>query len=193
MFHKYLEGPTLVAAQHPHILSSARYLLRRIRDKPDRFIEDLRLCVRIQLANALSILTNEYRYAGQIILRIAYGIEVLDNTDAFIIQAGKGMRALSVAEHPGAFWVDIWPILRFVPSWVPGAGFKTWAKEAQKSVTAMRDAPLEFLEKAVVGSFRDCFKFCLLLQQRLTEPRNRLSGHKFSQSLRKPMRTAKRI
>ncbi|KAF8897011.1 cytochrome P450 [Mucidula mucida] len=133
MFHKYLEGPTLVAAQHPHILSSARYLLRRIRDRPDRFIEDLRL------------------YAGQIILRIAYGIEVLDNTDAFIIQAGKGMRALSVAEHPGAFWVDIWPILRFVPSWVPGAGFKTWAKEAKKSVTAMRDAPLEFLEKAVAN------------------------------------------
>ncbi|KAF8897014.1 cytochrome P450 [Mucidula mucida] len=132
VFHKSLEGPVLAAVQHPHILDSARYLLRRIRDKPDRFMEDLRL------------------YAGQIILRIAYGIEVLDDTDPFIIQAEKGMHALSIAGRAGAFLVDTWPILRFVPSWVPGAGFKTWAKEANKSVTAMRDAPLKFVEKAVI-------------------------------------------
>ncbi|KAF9016001.1 cytochrome P450, partial [Hymenopellis radicata] len=131
MFHKSLEGPVLASVQHPHILDSARYLLRRIRDKPDRFMEDLRL------------------YAGQIILRIAYGIEVLDNTDPFIIEAEKGMHAMAVAGRAGAFLVDTWPILRFVPSWMPGAGFKRWAKEANKSVTAMRDAPLKFVEKAV--------------------------------------------
>ncbi|KAF8897015.1 cytochrome P450 [Mucidula mucida] len=131
MFHKSLEGPILAAAQHPHILDSAKYLLRRIRAKPDRFLDDVRL------------------YAGQIILRITYGIEVQDKTDPFVIQAEKGMHALAVAGRPGAFLVDTWPILRFVPSWVPGAGFKTWAKEAKKSVTAMRDAPLKFLEEAV--------------------------------------------
>ncbi|KAF8897012.1 cytochrome P450 [Mucidula mucida] len=131
MFHKSLGGPILAAAQHPHILDSAKYLLRRIRDKPDRFLDDVRL------------------YAGQIILRITYGIEVQDKTDPFVIQAEKGMHALAVAGCPGAFLVDTWPILRFVPSWVPGAGFKTWAKEAKESVTAMRDAPLKFLEEAV--------------------------------------------
>ncbi len=93
------------------------------------------------------------RYAGQIILRIAYGIEVLDNDDPFIIEAEKGMHAMAVAARPGAFLVDTWPSLRYVPSWVPGAGFKTWAKEANKSATAMRDAPLKFVEKAMVCSF----------------------------------------
>ncbi|KAF8906163.1 cytochrome P450, partial [Mucidula mucida] len=131
MFHKSLEGPVLTAVQHPHILGSARYLLCRIQEKPDRFMEDLRL------------------YAGQIILRIAYGIEVLDNDDPFIIEAEKGMHAMAVAARPGAFLVDTWPSLRYVPSWVPGAGFKTWAKEANKSATAMRDAPLKFVEKAM--------------------------------------------
>ncbi|KAF9033495.1 cytochrome P450 [Hymenopellis radicata] len=139
MFHKSLEGPVLAGVQQPHILHSARYLLRRIRDKPDRFLDDLRL------------------YAGQMILRIAYGIEVLDNTDPFIIEAEKGMHAAAVAGRPGAFLVDTFPILRFVPSWMPGAGFKRWAKEANKSVTAMRDAPLKFLEKAVAdGTAKPC-------------------------------------
>ncbi|KAF9026240.1 cytochrome P450 [Hymenopellis radicata] len=141
MFHKSLEGPVLVAVQHPHIRDAARYLLRRIRDKPDRFLDDLRF--------AMILTTEGYKYAGQIILRIAYGIEVLDNTDPFIIEAEKGMHAMAVAGRAGAFLVDTWPILRFVPSWMPGAGFKRWAKEAKKSVTAMRDAPLKFVEKAV--------------------------------------------
>ncbi|KAF9026241.1 cytochrome P450 [Hymenopellis radicata] len=139
MFHKALSGPVLAAVQHPHILDSARYLLRRIRDKPDRFLDDLRL------------------YAGQMILRIAYGIEVLDNTDPFIVEAEKAMQAVAVAGRPGAFLVDTFPILRFVPSWMPGAGFKRWAKEASKPVTAMRDAPLKFLEKAVAdGTAKPC-------------------------------------
>jgi hypothetical protein len=41
-------------------------------------------------------------------------------------------------------------IVRYVPSWVPGAGFKTFAKEASGLHRRMRDAPFEVVKTQMV-------------------------------------------
>ena len=33
---------------------------------------------------------------------------------------------------PGRFVVEVIPWLRFLPQWLPGAGFKRWAAEAKR-------------------------------------------------------------
>jgi len=49
--------------------------------------------------------------------------------------------ATNQATIPGAFMVDMLPWLKYVPSWVPGAGFKTKAKEWSKLLTNLREIP----------------------------------------------------
>jgi hypothetical protein len=41
-------------------------------------------------------------------------------------------------------------IVRYVPSWMPGAGFKTFAKEASGLHRRMRDAPFEVVKTQMV-------------------------------------------
>jgi len=38
-------------------------------------------------------------------------------------------REVTNAAQPGSYLVDVLPILKYVPSWMPGAQFKRWANE----------------------------------------------------------------
>ncbi|KAJ7909515.1 cytochrome P450 [Mycena leptocephala] len=63
-------------------------------------------------------------YAGSIILRFTYGYETAPQDDKYLILAEKSMAAFSLAAQPGAWAVDFLPWLRYLPSWLPGTGFK---------------------------------------------------------------------
>jgi len=56
------------------------------------------------------------------------------------------METLALAGNPGAFLVDVLPILKYVPSWMPGAGSKRKAREWKKSVQASADVPLQYVK-----------------------------------------------
>ena len=87
---------------------------------------------------------------GATILDIAYGIEVLPAGDPYIRTAEASFEAVSQATLPGAFLVDVFPVLRHVPSWMPGAGFKTKAKEWKKLTDAVRFGPFDAMKQAMV-------------------------------------------
>ena len=65
-------------------------------------------------------------------MRIEYGIFVQEFDDPYISIAEEVMNGAAQAGVPGAFWVDFFPILKYVPSWFPGAGF-------QKKATVVRE------------------------------------------------------
>ena len=52
---------------------------------------------------------------------------------------------------PGNFPVEVFPILRYLPSWFPGGRFKTWAEVARRDVGHIVDHLFEGA-KAVVSS-----------------------------------------
>jgi len=56
------------------------------------------------------------------------------------------MEALADAGKPGLFLVDSLPLLKYVPSWFPGAGFKRKANEWKKSVQASAIVPYEYVK-----------------------------------------------
>jgi len=66
------------------------------------------------------------------ILSVAYGITIKDSDDPYISIAETALNGFAIAGTPGAFLVDYLPLLKHVPSWVPGAGFKRkavyWAR-----------------------------------------------------------------
>jgi hypothetical protein len=89
--------------------------------------------------------------AGQIIMSITYGIAVKEYDDPYINAAEEGVRALFAVGIPGAFLVDFIPWLRWVPEWIPGAGFKTKAREWKRHADIMLNNPYEVTRRDMVS------------------------------------------
>ena len=54
-------------------------------------------------------------------MKIGYGIEVQESDDPYISIAEEVLNGIVQAGIPGSFWVDLFPVLQYVPSWFPGA------------------------------------------------------------------------
>lgn len=117
--------PTAVARFEPHELKATHGLLRRLLDEPDNLMGHL------------------LHMAGETIMSVVYGLQVQDKDDPYITAAERGVRPLFDAAVPGAFLVDIFPILKHVPEWMPFAGFKRKAKEWGRWASIMVNMPFE--------------------------------------------------
>ncbi|CCM03391.1 uncharacterized protein FIBRA_05521 [Fibroporia radiculosa] len=113
-------------------LASRKFLLRLLR-KP----EDLPAQLRLMAASTM--------------LMLAYGYTVQENEDPIVkaveIAMGEATRALS----PGAFLVEVFPILKHVPEWVPGFAWKKEAKVMKRNLQNMCDMPFEFAKKQMAA------------------------------------------
>ena len=87
-----------------------------------------------------------------IIVDITYGKKISSLDDPYVITAEKASEGSIIASVPGAFWVELVPILTCIPSWFPGAHFKRFAEEYLSFVQAMRDKPFAELKEAMVGA-----------------------------------------
>ena len=81
---------------------------------------------------------------------IAYGIKVQESGDKYISLVEEVIRGGSEAAIPGAFWVDLLPILAYVPSWFPGAGFQRKAAHWRKLNTVMIEKPFHLVQEQLV-------------------------------------------
>ncbi|KII86265.1 hypothetical protein PLICRDRAFT_164703 [Plicaturopsis crispa FD-325 SS-3] len=85
--------------------------------------------------------------AGAIILLVSYGYEVQEHHDPFVDLVERADSQFSECTTPGAFWVDVVPIFRYVPEWFPGAGFKRLAKEFRQTLHDMVERPFAFVKE----------------------------------------------
>ncbi|EKM54971.1 uncharacterized protein PHACADRAFT_142788 [Phanerochaete carnosa HHB-10118-sp] len=74
-------------------------------------------------------------FAGQQILHITYGLEIQDRNDPYIAMADRAVFIGTACVAPGSYLVDLIPILKYIPEWFPGAGFKRQAREWRKDVS----------------------------------------------------------
>ena len=58
--------------------------------------------------------------------------------------------------------VNLFPSLRYLPSWFPGTGFKKVADEGYKASMAMYNDPYEMAKKKMVGKARSVGSFSKL-------------------------------
>ena len=84
------------------------------------------------------------------IMDIGYGISVQESDDPYILIAEEASAGFSAAGVPGAFWVDMVPILKYVPSWFPGAGFKKKAARWREARDAMAERPFCHVQEQLV-------------------------------------------
>ncbi|KAF8147296.1 cytochrome P450 [Mycena galopus ATCC 62051] len=92
-----------------------------------------------QLLRGLLSSPHEFReliktLAAATIMSIIYGYEVKPSNDRFVALSENAVKKLLESVFPGAIAVNTFPILRYLPSWMPGTGFKRFAAEDQLPV-----------------------------------------------------------
>ena len=83
-------------------------------------------------------------------MKIGYGIAVQESDDPYISVAEEVLNGLAEAALPGAFLVDLFPFLRYVPSWFPSAGFQKKAARWREGINTMAERPFRHVEEQLV-------------------------------------------
>ncbi|KAF8483509.1 cytochrome P450 [Russula ochroleuca] len=145
VFHSHFNHSV---AEHQEIqLEISKQLLTLLLTSPKNYVEHMR------------------QYAAHIIMKRVYGHTVVDNNDPYVRLVEEASKTTSEAAVPGAFLVDLFPSLKYVPEWMPGAGFKTKAKEWRKLSQAMINVPYDMVKgKFENGSAVPCFVSACLEQ-----------------------------
>ncbi|OCH93087.1 CyP450 monooxygenase [Obba rivulosa] len=77
---------------------------------------------------------------GSLTVSVVYGNEIADKDDEYVALAEHCLQGFSEAANPGAFWVDFFPLLKYVPAWMPGAGFQRKAAVHKKCNDLMKES-----------------------------------------------------
>lgn len=85
-----------------------------------------------------------------IILKIAYDMDIADLRDEYVLLAQTAVEGVSVATVPGVYWVEHFPILKHIPSWMPGTHSKKMAEYYKPIVETMRNKPFDEIKQAMV-------------------------------------------
>ncbi|KAJ7750812.1 cytochrome P450 [Mycena metata] len=119
-----------VAAFQPSQRKHVHFMMRDMYEAPSQFYNHIK---RLSIA---------------IIMDAIYGLEIQRENDPYIKIADEALEYLTEAATPGAFLVDVFPSLKLVPEWFPGAGFKTKAKKWRVPVTKLATEPFNAAKRA---------------------------------------------
>ncbi|KIJ48753.1 hypothetical protein M422DRAFT_28227 [Sphaerobolus stellatus SS14] len=121
----------------PSQAKHSRDLLRRLLLTPEEYVEHLR------------------HVTGSIIMEVTYGIHVQPKEDPYIMAAEEALQGLGEAGAPGAFWVEIFPWMKYIPHWVPGATFKQKGRMWAKNISDMKELPFSDAKNAILQGKAD--------------------------------------
>ena len=110
------------------------------------------------------------RLFGSIIIRISYGFEDPEYNKGLVKQAETLASGFSESIMPGRFLVNVFPLLRHVPSWLPGAGFKSHIE----SLAVLSDDTLKVYDEvkdSLVSELTFLCKYRILTREQRTGKR----------------------
>ncbi|TFK27884.1 cytochrome P450 [Coprinopsis marcescibilis] len=125
--------PCVLPNYHPTITAQARKALARMVSTPKRW-ED-HIC---------------YLFSGAII-EMTYGIEIDDVDSPLVTNVQWVVNAVAESAVTVKYLVDIFPVLKYVPEWFPGTGFKKFAKEFIRMNELIKNEPFDRVLDATRG------------------------------------------
>ncbi|KAG6376579.1 cytochrome P450 [Boletus reticuloceps] len=122
-------GSSSIKHYQPLLQLETKPFLRGLLEDPFKFQDHLR------------------RYAGGLTLLVVYGHHVKSTDDAFLKLADECVNILAnrIAAGGGIWPVDVFPALKHLPDWFPGAGFKRNAAIWKKKMQVFVDEPYAFV------------------------------------------------
>ncbi|KAF8467547.1 cytochrome P450 [Russula ochroleuca] len=131
VFHEHFH-PNASRQYRPRELRAARQLLENLLRTPEQYRHHLRFMT------------------GQVIMGIAYGIDVSPHDDPYISLAETALQAVELASTTG--WTfDMFPFYKHLPWWFPGAGFKKEAARLAPRIDDMINKPYQTVKEALAA------------------------------------------
>jgi len=136
----------------PRDILYVRRFLGQLLQKPNGFLQHARTYVpfTIALVNKPFIFFTFLSLVGSTTLSMTYGINIRPYDDPLIAIAEEAVEGAAELVIGGPFLVDILPILKYVPSWFPGAKFQKKAGMMRAQADKIRDAPFAATKKLMV-------------------------------------------
>ncbi|KAF9255785.1 cytochrome P450 [Marasmius fiardii PR-910] len=147
-------GPRIIPNYHSMIEAETVLLLHALVMSPSEYLGHIR------------------KYAGGLALSVVYGYRPISTDDEFLVMAEECLSILAneIANRSGIWPVDVFPILKYVPSWFPGGGFKKKAAVWKVKMREFADAPFEHAKScAEDGTIMPSFCSKLLSGEELDE------------------------
>nr|BAL05120.1 cytochrome P450 [Phanerodontia chrysosporium] len=138
LFHQHFRQQA-IPEYHAELTNGARMLLRSFLESPDHFLEHIR------------------HISGGTILAVLYGIDVDKYSAERMESIEKAIEIVTEIADGGVYLVDFIPLLKYLPTWFPGAGFKRRAAEWRIHVETMFEAPYGDVKRDMkLGTAKPC-------------------------------------
>ncbi|KAJ7171662.1 cytochrome P450 [Mycena crocata] len=188
----YADRPTFEMASlsgWDHVLSNARYgprfkeyrkLIGKVigsRGSIEKFypVEDYQanMFLKRVLEDPLAFNYATRKTTAAIVLHITYGYDIKEKGDDPLVDlADEAMLGFADIIRPGAYLVDVLPVLKYVPSWFPGANFKRIAQRYANATNDMADVPLAHVkEQLAQGKAASSYAADLLREPDISDER----------------------
>lgn len=101
-----------------------------------------------------------------ILISLTYGIPTKPENDPLVHLAEEAMAASATGAIPGKFLVDVFPLLKYIPEWFPGASFQRIAREWKELWQRFISLTFQAAEANIVSLIsRKSSKFYLFIRQ----------------------------
>uniref|UniRef100_A0A8H7NBU0 O-methylsterigmatocystin oxidoreductase n=1 Tax=Bionectria ochroleuca TaxID=29856 RepID=A0A8H7NBU0_BIOOC len=127
LIHQYIgTSASVIALRKVQEREISRTLLRLL-ETPERLIEHVRTQV------------------GATVIELTYGYSMETKQPDPVLQlVSRWVDIFCATVIPGKWLVDLFPFMKHLPSWFPGAGFQDIARRWRKEVFAAADVPFQF-------------------------------------------------
>ncbi|THU87849.1 hypothetical protein K435DRAFT_866836 [Dendrothele bispora CBS 962.96] len=151
-FHQDFNRQAIVAYE-PIMLQSCSALLKKL--APSKQYDLTSQIPEIEHENLDSYIRS---HAGFAILNAVYGMTTQEGKiDDYVHLAGLAAPSVVETFNHGSFLVDFFPLLKYVPDWLPGVSFKKKAAAWAPTVSNLRDGPWEKFKSSIIsGTAADC-------------------------------------
>ncbi|RDB18010.1 hypothetical protein Hypma_000693 [Hypsizygus marmoreus] len=113
------------------------------------------------------------RFSTAIIIEIAFGHQITADNDPYLKAADDVCFAAANSGPPGGTFVDLFPILRYFPSWFPGAYYAGFARYSRPIIRRIHDMPLaDVTEQMAKGTAKPSFLVSQLEHLQREDPGN---------------------
>ncbi|KAI0273278.1 CyP450 monooxygenase [Russula aff. rugulosa BPL654] len=102
------------------------------------------------LANPEDLEAHLNRLAGSVVLAMGYGYEVKELNDRTVIAAKKMVQLMGEIALPGALLVNILPLLRHIPEWLPWLSYKPLARYGYDIGQVVLHVPMKFARESIL-------------------------------------------
>ena len=149
-FHRCIGTSSSIVPYYPIQHEEVKRHLLRLLETPQDFSDHGRRCVchcgrpfAFVSPITITLLRMFTRTIGTTIIRVAYGLDASGEGAAHVYLAERAMNCFNTVFQPGRYLVQMFPSLRHVPAWMPGAHWKREFEAWHPTVRAARDGPWE--------------------------------------------------